>query len=142
MIEEINSRMTTPRCAAAFVHKNATHRDICNQAFKIGARYQLKTTVHSLSISSILDFSNESGLGLRSRDQSFSKVCVFSELTRPHDADTQGCVFKSFRHVFKSSRFHRKRYIVFIVFVWTGHENATKCLRSQMKTHPCRRGLG
>ena len=28
-----------------------------------------------------------------------------------------------------------------IVFVWTGHENATKCLRFQMKTHPCGRGL-
>ena len=135
--------MTTPRCAAAFVHKNATHRDICNQAFKIGARYQLKTTVHSLSMSSILDFSNESGLGLRSPDQSFSKVCVFSELTRPHDADTVAFSnLSTLESVFKSSRFHRKRYIVFIVFVWTGHENATKCLRSQMKTHPCRRGLG
>ena len=25
--------------------------------------------------------------------------------------------------------------------VWTGHGNATKCLRFQMKTHPCGRGL-
>ena len=50
-----------------------------SQSSLIGARYPIKTTRRSLSTSSILDFSNDNGLGLRSHDQSFSKVCVFSE---------------------------------------------------------------
>ena len=59
--------------------------------------------------------------------------------TRPHDTDTVTFSnVSTLEIVFESLRFHRKRYIV---FVWTGHENATKCLRFQMKTHPCGRGL-
>ena len=77
-------------------------------------------------------FSNESGLGLTSHDQ-----WVF--LTRPHEADTVAFSnLSTLESVFKSLRFHRKRYIV---FVWTGHKSATKFLRFQRKTHPCVRGL-
>ena len=64
-----------------------------------------------------------------------NQICHVTVTTRPHDTDAVG-VFKSFHS--GGLRFHRKRYIV---FVWTGHENATKCLRFQMKTHPCGRGL-
>ena len=79
----------------------------------------IKTAIRSLSISSILDFSNESGLGLRSRDQSFSKVCVFSEF----DPSTRSRYFLRFQ-IFPLWRVFSK-VCVFIVFVWTGHENAS-----------------
>ena len=61
---------------------------------------------------------------------------VFSLIsTRQHDADTVAFSnLSTLESVFKSLRFHRS-------FVRTGHENATKCLRFQMKTHPCGRGL-
>ena len=60
---------------------------------------------------------------------------------RPHDTGPVAFSnLSTLESVSKSLRFNRKRYVVFIVFVWTG--NATKCLRFQMKTHPCGRGLG
>ena len=61
---------------------------------------------------------------LRSHDQSFSKVCVFSELGLVHTKP----ILWAFS---KSLRFHRNRYIVYVVYVWAGHENATKCLRCE-----------
>ena len=67
----------------------------------------------------------------------FQKFAFSVNSTRPHDTDTVAFSSLSILEiVFKSLRFHRKRYIV---FVWTGHENATKYLRFQMKT-PCGRG--
>ena len=75
----------------------------------------IKTTIRSLSISSIQDFSNENGPRLRSHDQSFSV-----KSTRPHQADTVAfSKFSTLWSVFKGLRF-------LIVFVSTGHVNATK----------------
>ena len=89
-----------------------------------------------------LEMSRNSGLlisWLRPRPHE----CVFKSLrfhftpTRPHDTDTVALSNPStLEIVIESLRLHRKRNIVFNVFVWTGHENATKCLRFQMKTHP------
>ena len=69
----------------------------------------------------------------------FQKFAFSVNSTRPHDTDTVAFSnLSTLEIVFESLRFHRKRYIV---FVWTGHENATKCLRFQMKRHPCGWGL-
>ena len=62
----------------------------------------------------------------RSHSITWPIVCVFSISTRPHDTDTVAFSnLSTLEIVFESLRFHRKRYTVFIVFVWTGHENAT-----------------
>ena len=59
--------------------------------------------------------------------------------TRPLDTDTVAFSnLSTLESVFKSFRFHRKRHIVFVL---TGHENATNCLGFQVKTHSCGRGL-
>ena len=83
-------------------------------------------------------FSNKNalGLGLRSHDQSLSKVCIFSEFdpsTRPRYC----CVFKSFHsgERFQNLRFHRKRNIISIVFVWSGDKRVDTAwkLRENLK---------
>ena len=59
----------------------------------------------------------------------FQKFAFSLISTRPHDTDTVAFSnLSTLESVFKSLRFHRKRYIIVIVFVWTGHENATKGL--------------
>ena len=64
----------------------------------------------------------------------FQKFAFSLISTRPHDTDTVAFSnLSTLEIVFESLRFHRKRYIVFIVFVWTGHENAKKCLRFQIR---------
>ena len=88
-------------------------------------------------------------LRLRSHDQSFSKVCVFSELDSSTQSQYCECFQKfafsvnvafsnlsTLESILKSFRFHWKRYIVFIRGFY-----ATKCLRFQMKTHSCGQGL-
>ena len=102
----------------------------------------IKTTILSLSISSIFVFWMQVDWDWDHMINRFQKFAFSVNSTRPHEADT--VVFSNLstlESVFKSLRFHRKRYIVFIVFVWTGHKNATKCLRFQMKTHSCGRDL-
>ena len=94
-----------------------------------------KTTIRSLSISSILDSSNESGLGLRSRDQSFQKFAFSLISTRPRDADNC-CVFKSFH-----SRERFQKFAFSHRFRVDGTWKRNKCLRFQMETDPCGRGL-
>ena len=130
--------------------------------FQIALPIHTKTIQAFLCRPSLI-FSNESALGLRSHDQSFPKICVFNYSTRPHETDSvvfsnlstlesdfkslrfqlfdpstrhrYCCVFKSFH---SGERFRKFAFSSKVcVFVWTGHENATKCLRFQMKTHPC-----
>ena len=64
-------------------------------------------TIRFLLIFSILDFSSESEL--RSHDQSFSKVCVFSEFD-PSTRSRYCCVFKSFH---SAERFQKFAYSSF-----------------------------
>ena len=82
----------------------------------------IKTTIRSLSISSILDFSNESGLGLRSRDQSFSKVCVFSKFDPSTVASGERFQKFAFSHRFRvDGTWKRNKMSVAFsnVFTWT-----------------------
>ena len=66
--------------------------------------------------------------------RAISKVCVFINFD-PSTRHRYCCVFKSFH---SGERFRKFAFSSKVcVFVWTGHENATKCLRFQMKTHPC-----
>ena len=53
----------------------------------------------------------------------FQKFAFSVNSTRPHEADAVAFWnLSTLENVFKSLRFHRKRYIAFIVFVWTGHD--------------------
>ena len=84
----------------------------------------IKTT-RSLSISSSSGLENASDHMSTNR---FEKVAFSVNSTRSN-ASVAFSNLSTLESVFKSLR--QKRYVVFIVLVWTENENATTCLRFQ-----------
>ena len=98
-----------------------------NCQFTIKLEIPIKTTIRSLSIFSIFVFWMQV-------DWYWDDMTNRFQWIRPVHTKPILLHFEIFPRAFW-------KVCVFIVFVWTEYENATKCLRFQMETHSCGRGL-